>query len=288
MRFVFPRVLAWEVTRRCPMNCRHCRAVAADRPFDGELTTAECKQIIDSLSSGRSGHPPPMIIWTGGEPMLRTDLVDLVRHATGKGIRNVLAPCGLLATEERLRALKEAGVQACSFSVDGPDRETHDAFRGVEGAWTAVMAAMAAARRVGLPFQVNTVVRKGALHTLDALYGKAVDEGATRLDLFFLVPTGRGRQIGAQVADDAETKAVIDWAKGKRTKLTCCPQAGTCIGGRGFAFLSHVGELQTCGFVQTPCGNIRAHGFDFCSLLAAAENPLGNSSNCQLPTTNRM
>lgn len=283
MRFAFPRVLAWEVTRRCPMNCRHCRAGAANQTFGEELTTDECRQVIDSLvpHAASTAPRPPLIIWTGGEPMTRADLPDLVRQATSRGIRSVLAPCGLLVTEERLRVLKEAGVMACSFSLDGPDQATHDAFRGVDGAWEAVRAAMAVARRIGMPFQVNTVVRKGTLQTLDTLYGLAISEGATRLDLFFLVPTGRGARIGSEVPGDAETEAVIAWAAGKRTKLTCCPQAGTCIGGRGFAFLSHTGDLQTCGFVQTPCGNIRDQGFDFCRLIAAAVNPLGASLNCR-------
>ena len=276
--FSLPRVLAWEVTRRCPLKCRHCRAAAMDRQYGGELATEECLRVIDSLSSI---DPRPLVIWTGGEPMARADLVELVRHATEKGLRSVLAPCGMLAAEERLRELKEAGVMACSFSVDGPDRETHDSFRGVDGAWDAVISAMAAARAADMPFQVNTVVRKGSIGALDAIYAKALAEGATRLDLFFLVPTGRGRHIDALVPDDAETDAVIAWAEGKRTKLTCCPKAGTCIGGRGFAFLSHVGELQTCGFVQKPCGSIRDFGLDFVRLVESAVNPLGGSGNCR-------
>ena len=276
--FAFPRVLAWEVTRRCPMKCRHCRAAADDCAFAGELSTAECKRVIESIASAPK---PPMIIWTGGEPMTRTDLSELVRYATEKRVRSVLAPCGMLATKDRLRELKDVGVAACSFSVDGPEREMHDTFRGVDGAWDAVMSAMAAARAVDLPFQVNTVVRKETIGVLDAIYSLALDAGATRLDLFFLVPTGRGRIIDGQVPNDAETDAVIAWARDRRTKLTCCPKAGTCIGGRGFAFLSHVGELQTCGFVQKPCGNIRDFGFDFARLVAAAANPLGIAGNCR-------
>ena len=213
--------------------------------------------------------------------MVRTDLAELVRTATGRDMRSVLAPCGMLVTEERLSLLKDAGVMACSFSLDGPDKETHDAFRGVDGAWDSLMSAMAAARTIGMPFQVNTVVRKGSFCTLDAIYSRAMSEGASRLDLFFLVPTGRGALIDSLVPDAAETDAVIAWARGRRTKLTCCPQAGTCIGGRGFAFLSHNGTLQTCGFVQTPCGNIRDFGFDFPSLVAAASNPLGHCGNCR-------
>ncbi len=276
--FVFPKVLAWEVTRRCPMKCHHCRASAADCSFEGELSTDECKRVIESMASGPT---PPMIIWTGGEPMTRDDLPELVRHATGRGVRSVLAPCGMLVTEERLRVLKEAGVMACSFSLDGSDSKTHDAFRGVDGAWDSVMAAMAVARVVGMPFQVNTVVRKGTIGSLDAIYEKALGEGATRLDLFFLVPTGRGANLDGLLLSDEETDAVIAWAKDRRTKLTCCPQAGTCIGGRGFAFLSHIGDLQTCGFVQTPCGNIRDFGMDLAQLVSATSNPLGATGNCR-------
>ena len=276
--FALPRVLAWEVTRRCPMKCRHCRAAAGDMQYEGELSKDECLRVIDSISSI---NPPPLIIWTGGEPMTRPDLAELVRHASDRGLRSVLAPCGMLVTEESLSRLKEAGVMACSFSLDGPDRKTHDDFRGVEGAWEAVLTSMAVARAVGMPFQVNTVVRKGSLDALDAIYERALSEGAMRLDLFFLVPTGRAAFIDSQVPDDAETDAVISWAEGRRTKLTCCPDAGTCIGGRGFAFLSHVGTLQTCGFVQTPCGNIRDFDFDFPRLAAAADNPLGHCGNCR-------
>ena len=274
------------------MKCRHCRASASDSAYDGELSTAECLQVLNSLASVK-----PLVIWTGGEPMVRTDLTDLVRYASSLGIRSVLAPCGMLVTEARLRELKDAGVMACSFSLDGPDKETHDSFRGVDGAWDSVHAAMSAARVVGMPFQINTVVRKGSVPThegsvpthegsvptLDAIYDIAMEQGASRLDLFFLVPTGRGRTIDALVPGAEEVGAVIAWSEGKKVKLTCCPQAGTCIGGRGFSFLSHRGDLQTCGFVQTPCGNIRDFGFDFIRMTESAVNPLGESGNCRTP-----
>jgi MoaA/NifB/PqqE/SkfB family radical SAM enzyme len=267
------------------MKCRHCRASALDGAYGGELDSAECRKVIDSLSAAK-----PMIIWTGGEPMTRDDLPELVRYASSLGIRSVLAPCGMLVTEARLRELKDAGVMACSFSVDGPDKETHDSFRGVDGAWDSVHAAMSAARAVGMPFQVNTVVRKGSVPThahegsvptLDAIYDMAMGEGASRLDLFFLVPTGRGKSIDSLVPETSEIDAAIAWANGKKVKLTCCPQAGTCIGGRGFAFLSHTGVLQTCGFVQIPCGSIRDYGFDFMKLVESAKNPLGVFGNCR-------
>ncbi|MCQ2392200.1 MAG: radical SAM protein [Kiritimatiellae bacterium] len=301
--FQFPRVIAWEVTRQCPLKCRHCRAAAANVPYSRELSTAECRKVIDSLvpAVAQPNARPPMIIWTGGEPMLRTDILDLVRYATQHGIRSVMAPCGMLVTEERLRELKDAGVMACSFSLDGPDAAAHDAFRGVPGAYENVTRAMSIAHAIGMPFQVNTTVSTLNVDKLDAIYDKAVSLGAAKLDLFFLVPVGRGKGIADYALSDEQTKTVLDWCFRKAVegplaiKETCCPSAPGhwarqgqpgprptgCLGGRGFAFLSHVGDLQTCGFIDVPCGNIRDYNCDFRALAAAAANPLGETGTCR-------
>lgn len=304
--FRMPRVLAWEVTRRCPLKCRHCRAGAADLPYARELTTAECRRALDSLAAP-SSQPPPLVIWTGGEPMLRPDILALVSHATALGIRSVMAPCGMLVTEARLGELKAAGVTACSFSLDGPDAATHDAFRGVAGAYDNVTRAMRIAAALGMPFQVNTTVSTLNLDRLDALYDAAVRLGAAKLDLFFLVPVGRGRGIARYALSPEQTDRVLDWAFARAVqgplaiKTTCCPSAPFrwarwkplhapdaplrppcgCLGGRGFAFLSHVGDLQTCGFIDTPCGNLRDHACDVRALIAAAANPLGAAGTCR-------
>ena len=305
-QFNWPRVIAWEVTRRCPLHCRHCRAGAANVPYERELSTDECLKVIDSLVAAAPQTPPPMIIWTGGEPMLRPDILTLVAHATSCGIRSVMAPCGLLVTEERLRALKEAGVMACSFSLDGPDASSHDAFRGVPGAYDNVTRAMRIAHDLGMPFQVNTTVSTLNVDRLEEIYARALELGAAKLDLFFLVPVGRGKAIADYALSPERTRAVLDWAFAKAAsgplaiKETCCPSAPAlwtswcaahpneksprpcgCLGGRGFAFLSHVGDLQTCGFIDVPCGNIREHACDFRALLAQAANPLGQTGTCR-------
>ena len=295
--FQIPRVLAWEVTRRCPLKCRHCRAAAANVAYDSELSTEECLRVIDSLEN-------MMIIWTGGEPMLRPDILELVSYATSCQLRSVMAPCGMLVTEERLAALKAAGVMACSFSLDGPDAASHDAFRGVAGAYDNVTRAMRVARAIGMPFQVNVTVSTLNVDRLDALYDRAVELGASKLDLFFLVPVGRGKGIADYALSDAQTRQVLDWAFAKAkagplaVKETCCPSAPAywsarggeitcgprpcgCLGGRGFAFLSHVGDLQTCGFIDVPCGNIRDFNCDFRALASAAVNPLGAHGTCR-------
>lgn len=304
VKFAFPRVVAWEVTRRCPLKCRHCRAGARDLPYDRELTTAECVRVLDSLNDSEDPKRHPMIIWTGGEPMLRPDILDLVAYATTRGVRSVMAPCGALVTSARLIALKAAGVMACSFSLDGPDAESHDAFRGVPGAFSNITHAMDVARSIGMPFQVNTTVSKLNIAKLDAIYDRAKSFGAGRLDLFFLVPVGRGSAIKDLALSKAETEKVLDWAFAKAKsgplaiKETCCPSAPAswqsrggetaagprpcgCLGGRGFAFLSHVGDLQTCGFITKPCGNIRDFDLDFAQLIAAAANPLGADATCR-------
>ena len=311
-KFAPPRVIAWEVTRRCPLRCRHCRAGAADVPYEHELSTAECLKALDSLAPLAAkkpehvGPPEMMIIWTGGEPMMRPDILELVSHATSCGIRSVMAPCGLLVTPERLAELKSAGVEACSFSVDGPDAASHDAFRGVPGAFDNVMRAMSAAREVGMPFQMNTTVSTLNVDRLEELHALAVAQGAAKLDLFFLVPVGRGKAIADYALSPDATRAVLDWAFAKTVagplpiKETCCPSAPAywaewrrtrdvppcrppcgCLGGRGFAFLSHVGDLQTCGFIDVPCGNVRDFGCDFLALVSAASNPLGAAGNCR-------
>ena len=306
-----PRVLAWEVTRRCPLACKHCRAGAANIRYEHALTTDECRRVIDSLARTTdyeprtTNHEPrTMIIWTGGEPMLRPDILDLVSYATSRQLRSVMAPCGMLVTEERLAALKAAGVMACSFSLDGPDAASHDAFRGVSGAYDNVTRAMRIAHAIGMPFQVNTTVSTLNADKLDAIYDRAVELGASKLDLFFLVPVGRGKGIADYALSDAQARHVLDWAFAKAKagplaiKETCCPSAPTywascggemkcgprpcgCLGGRGFAFLSHVGDLQTCGFIDVPCGNIRDFNYDFRALASAAVNPLGTTGTCR-------
>lgn len=236
--------------------------------------------------------------------MMRPDILDLVRRATARGFRNVMAPCGMLVTEERLRALKDAGVMACSFSLDGPDAASHDAFRGVRGAYDNVTRAMRVARAIGMPFQVNATISRLNADRLDDLYARAIELGASKLDLFFLVPVGRGKGIADYALSPDQTRRTLDWAfrKAKEGPLaikeTCCPSAPAywserggesacgprpcgCLGGRGFAFLSHVGDLQTCGFIEKPCGNIRDFGYDLRALVASAINPLGENGSCR-------
>lgn len=287
------RVLAWEVTRRCPMACQHCRGASRNDCYAGELSTDEALHVIDSIADAiQPPARPPMIIFTGGEPMYRDDLETLVRHATQRGIPSVLAPCGRFANTARLTALKAAGIRAISLSVDGATPETHDAFRGVPGAFQMALNAMQAAREAQLPFQINHTLTRAGLKNLRAMRDFALAQGATRLDVFFLVPVGRGSALSTQCLTDAETEAALNEILTLDDEgllpihVTCEPRILTvaaaretppksnfngCMAGSGFLFLSHIGTLHPCGFYALPLGDIREHNCDFPATLAASK-----------------
>jgi len=294
-----PKVVAWETTRRCALRCRHCRGAARDTPYDGELTTAEGLRLIEALA--RAGNP--LLILTGGEPLSRPDIYDLVRHATDRGLRAVLAPCGPLLTPETVRRLIASGVRRISVSLDGPDAETHDAFRGVPGAFEAALRGLRHAREAGLEFQINTTVSRHNVNVLPALLDLAVGLGAAAFDAFFLVPTGRGADLRELEISPSDYERTLRWLAGVAAagplpvKATCAPHyarvaalaGGTppppfpgertvrpasagCLAGRGFVFISHRGLLQPCGFLDVACGDLRRSNFDFGALYA--ESPV--------------
>ncbi len=297
------RVLAWEVTRRCAMKCRHCRGAARDMAYADELTTEEGCRVLDSIAEA-GAHP--LILFTGGEALCREDLEALVAHAAGLGFPCALATCGNNLSRERLLALKAAGIRTLSVSIDGVDEAAHDAFRGVPGAYRQALRTMALARECGVAFQVNSVVSKATLPHLRAFRDFALAQGACRIDYFFLVPVGRGKGIADACLSSEEAEAAFAEllaleAEGTLSMhLTCAPQFvrrlptsrphsyapqrshfNGCLAGNAFAFLSHVGDLQPCGFLDILCGNVRDYGCDF----AAAFNASATFAQLRQPLT---
>ncbi len=276
-----PQIIAWEITRRCGLKCRHCRGAARDRDYAGEFSTAECLRTIDAIVRVAT----PMIILTGGEPLMRDDVCDVAAYATRCGCRVVLATCGHRLTPRLVAALQESGVLAMSVSLDGVSAQAHDAFRGVPGAYEKTLEGVRCLREAGMPFQINVTVSSLTVNDLPRMLEQAVELGAAAMDFFFLVPTGRGAGISALALAPAARDKALAWIAGQehsaplRIRTTCAPQyrrfrkpavAGEparpfrgCMGGRGFVFLSHTGILQPCGFLDVPCGDLRAAGFDF-------------------------
>jgi len=292
------RVVAWEVTRRCPLRCKHCRGAARDEDYAGELSTEEGVRLIDSIASFAS----PILILTGGEPMSRGDVYDLARHAAGRGLRVVMSPCGAMINPETAQRIRQSGIQRISISLDGAAAATHDEFRGVPGAFDAAIAGIGQARDAGLEFQINTTVTRRNLAELPAILGLAMELGAAAFDVFMLVPVGRGVALKDEAISAEDYERTLNWIYDKRReqgipiKPTCAPhyyrvlrqreaEAGRtvtpqshgrlamtkgCLGGQGFVFVSHRGILQTCGFLDVPCGDLREADFDFRSLYETA------------------
>jgi radical SAM protein with 4Fe4S-binding SPASM domain len=281
------KVVAWETTRKCPLNCIHCRAAADNKQHSDELSTAEGFRLIDGIAK----FAKPLLILTGGEPMTRSDIYELAAYATAKGLRVVMATCGHLLTPESAEKIKSSGIKALSISLDGADAATHDAFRGSIGAFEKSLAGIRCAKEAGIHFQINTSVSKLNVNQLPQILDLAENIGALTVDFFFLVPTGRGRDLEAELLSTSEYEKTLLWIAEERSKrrlrikTTCAPHfarisrsvdsnsasEGACLAGGGFVFVSHRGVLQPCGFLDISCGDLRREDFDFGKIYLESE-----------------
>jgi radical SAM protein len=206
-----PFIVIWETTRACALACVHCRAEAVPQRDPRELTTDEGRALLDRVAA--FGDPPPLLVLTGGDPLRRPDIVDLVAYGSHLGLSVSLTPSGTAAvTEGRLRALREAGLARLAVSLDGATAEAHDAFRGVVGSHHHTLKIVERARALRLPLQINTTVCRRTVGDLPVLARQVESLGAVLWALFFLIPVGRaeaGQALGA-----AEIEAVLEWAAG--------------------------------------------------------------------------
>ena len=283
------RLVAWEVTRSCNLACVHCRAAALDRPYENELTTQEAFDLLDNIAS----FAKPIIILTGGEPLLRDDIFEVADHGNRLGLRMTMAVNGTLLTPERARRMLEVGIQRISVSLDGASSATHDAFRKVEGAFDGAIRGITMARKEGLDFQINTTITLQNLEEIPAIQELAVKLGAVAHHIFLLVPMGRGRDLAEQAISAKQYEKTLHWFYEQRDKVplqlkaTCAPHyyrilrqrakadrrevdfggfgldavTRGCLGGVGFAFISHVGQVQPCGYLELDSGNVRTQTF---------------------------
>ncbi len=187
-----PFLVIWELTRACALACIHCRAEAVSRRDPRELTTEEGIRLITAVAG--FGAPRPLLVFTGGDPLRRPDVYDLVAAGTGAGLRVALTPSGTAAVRRpQLTRLQTAGLARLAVSLDGSSPEIHDAFRGVRGSWEWTMRILREARDLGLSLQINTTVSRHNRTDLEALAACVDRLGIVLWSVFFLVPTGRGR-----------------------------------------------------------------------------------------------
>jgi heme b synthase len=285
-----PRLIFWELTKRCNLKCAHCRAEADNSSFTGELKPDVIKRILDDIASFYS----PIMVLTGGEPLYRNDIFEIAGYATGKGLRTALATNGTLIDKTIASEIKNSGISRVSISIDGTDAGAHDSFRGVAGAFDAALNGARLLRDAGVEFQFNTTITRRNVDHIEKILGLALKEKASALHVFMLVPVGCGIQIAETDMISAEKyEEVLNWfyersrSAGIEFKATCAPhyyriirqrakQEGRtlsfetdgmaamtrgCLAGTGVCFISHRGEVQPCGYLPVSVGNVMEKTF---------------------------
>jgi radical SAM protein len=188
-----PFLAIWEVTQSCDLACKHCRAAAQPIAHPDELTNAESKDLIDQVAAMHV----PIFVFTGGDPLKRSDVFELIRYAADKGVQVALTPSATpLLTRDAIFKLKEAGLVRLGISLDGSTPEIHDTFRGLPGAWARTIQAISWANEAGIPIQVHTTISRHNANDLDNLCALFEKMAIVMWNVFFLVPVGRG-----QIAD---------------------------------------------------------------------------------------
>lgn len=285
------RLVFWETTAGCNLECIHCRRLDVAREMmRDDLSTQEAFALVDSIA--RAGRP--ILVLSGGEPLIRPDIVAIARHATGRGLIVSLATNGTLVTAEMAAALKDAGVRRASISIDGADAATHDTFRALPGSFKTALRGLGLLRDAGIEVQINTTVAKHNDGQLAGIYELAKSVGAVAFHAFMLVPVGCGVAIADdQMLSPERYEEILNEfydlsQRGElQLKATCAPHyyriarqraraegrkiAGEregmnamtrgCLAGTGVCFVSHKGEVFPCGYLPLEAGNVRKEDF---------------------------
>jgi radical SAM protein with 4Fe4S-binding SPASM domain len=263
-------IIAWELTAACNLSCQYCRASASPEPDRGELGTDEAMRFVESIAPLQ-----PMLILSGGEPLLRPDLFEIIRHAVSLGIRVSLASNGTLITPELAQMIAASGVSRVSISLDGAGAAEHDLVRG-QGSFERSMRGIENLRGL-VDFQINFTVSRKSQSGITEIFDLAESLGAAALHFFFLVPTGRGRE--EEVVSPERQEEILHQIEreiDRRTlevQVTCAPQyarlkkpgrgrgSGGCLAGRRFVFLSRQGDVYPCGYLPLKVGSIKEKNF---------------------------
>lgn len=282
-----PRLVALELTRACNLACRHCRASAITEPDKEELSTSEVKNLIDNIAN----FCKPILILSGGDPLMRKDVFEIAKHGVSKGLHVALATNATMVTPEIARQIKQSGIERVSVSIDGAAEKTHDGFRNVKGAFSASMRGIKYLQEAGVSIQINATITKHNIGELEGILELAKQLGVDALHIFMLVPTGRGKEIEGEEVSPEQYEQILNWfydsqsqAMEMNFKATCAPhyhrilyqrgfKAGGgakshlervtkgCLAATGFCFVSHKGDVQPCGYLPLVAGNIREKPF---------------------------
>ena len=282
----FPAHPVWEVTTACNLHCIHCHASGGE-PAPDELTTAEAKGLLEQLAMVPEFR---MMAFTGGEPLVRADLFELLAYSQALGFTNTMATNATLIDDAVARRLRRHGVVIAAVSLDGFDAETHDAIRGLPGSFDAAVRGIRALRGAGILLHINITAMQHNVDQIEKLMTLVEELGTGILLMYQLVPVGRGQEIGQAALDvGANEKLIRFMARAQRTTRAIMePVAGPqywplllqengitggallrlaevvfhgCSAGRGFVYIRPNGEVQPCPFIPVNCGNVRQAPF---------------------------
>lgn len=270
-------IVSWNTTNACNMYCDHCYREAGCKAEE-ELSTSEAKTMLEQIA--RAGFK--IMIFSGGEPLLRPDILELVAYATKLGLRPVFGTNGTLITLDMANKLKAAGAMGMGISLDSMDAKKHNEFRKFPNAWEGAVQGMKNCREAGLPFQIHTTVMDWNSHELEAMTDFAVELGAVAHHFFFLVPTGRAKTIEAESLRAEQYEAVLTRIMKKQQEVdielkpTCAPQfmriaaqmgvktrfRRGCLAGTAYCIISPRGKVQPCAYLNMELGDVRETPFD--------------------------
>ncbi len=282
-----PRLIFWELTEGCNLKCAHCRATAQPQRANDELTTEQAYKVIDEIAA----FADPILVLTGGEPLYRPDFFEIASYARSKGLTLAMATNGTLVTREIAERIKTTGIHRVSISLDGPNAEIHDRFRGVPGAFEAALRGAGYLREQGVDVQFNTTITKHNVDYKEQIVELARKQEVKALHLFMLVPVGCGIQIADhQMLPAQQYEEVLGWFYERSLEVpfeiraTCAPHyyrimrqkaaekgqrisvqthgmaAHTkgCLAGTGVFFISHKGKAYPCGYLPVEAGDVLA------------------------------
>jgi radical SAM protein with 4Fe4S-binding SPASM domain len=282
----FPAHPVWEMTTACNLECIHCHASGGTR-VPNELTTEEAKRLLDQLSEVSEFR---MMAFTGGEPLVRDDLFELLAYSQRLGFTNTMATNATLIDEAVARRLRRYGLVIAAVSLDGFDARTHDYVRGQPGAFERALRGMRALRQAGILLHVNITAMEYNLDQIEPLMALVDELGTGILLMYQLVPVGRGRHVQAAALDlsanerlirfmaaaQRDTRAIMEPVAGPQYWPFLLQQAGIrsgpllrlaelvfhgCSAGRGFVYVKPNGDVWPCPFVEVKCGNVREAPF---------------------------
>lgn len=286
-----PKWIAWEITRRCNLHCVHCRCSADMNAGEGDFSTEEACRLIDDICQVAK----PVLVLSGGEPLLRDDLFTIARYGTEQGLRMCLATNGTLVDEEACQKMIASGIRMVSLSLDGSRAELHDDFRQSPGAFEATIRAAHTLRRHNIKFLVNSSFTRRNQSDIAATFRLAKELGAVAWYLFMIVPTGRGQEIMDELISPEDYEEILAWhfhQEAQETEIlmrpTCAPHyyriapqlareskvayqrrslsfstggGKGCLAGQSICLIDAYGNLKPCSYFPTIAGNVKQQSF---------------------------